>query len=311
MQFSAPVLYGTTVLIWGSTWFAITFQLGTVAPSWSVAWRFAVAAGLLLLWRRLGRARVPPAWRDHLRMAMQGALLFSLNYYLFYLAIGHITSGLTAVVFSLIQVMNTGFAALFFRHPIRRRVVLGGAIGIAGLVLIFWPEVTRAEPGGSASLGIALSLAATALASLGNMAALANQRRGLAVGESNTFGMAYGAVLMAVIAGLDALLFGGPAPSFEWSGAYVFSLLYLALFGSVAAFWAYLTLLGRIGPDRAAYTTILFPVVALALSTVFEDYVWSAAAFGGVALVILGNLIVMTRLGPTRLAEKHPAEKHT
>ncbi len=299
MQAPASLLYGATVLIWGSSWLAITFQLGTVAPSWSVAWRFMLAAALLFA-LRFYRGGAMPRGRDQLGMALQGALLFSLNYYLFYLAIGQIPSGLAAVVFSLIQVMNTFFAAIFFRNPIRPRVVLGGAIGIFGLALIFWPEFTRTEFGTATIVGALLSLAATASASLGNMAALANQRRGLTVTEANTFGMAYGAALMAAFALLQFLLFDGPPPGFDVSAPYLLSLLYLALFASIVGFWAYLTLMSRIGPDRAAYATILFPVVALALSTAFEGYRWTPLAAIGVILVIVGNVIVMQRAGMTR-----------
>ena len=304
MQFPVSLLYGATVLIWGSSWLAITFQLGTVAPSWSVAWRFALAAAILFVFRLLRGPRTLPHGRHQIGMALQGALLFSFNYYLFYLAIGFITSGLTAVVFSLIQVMNMVFAAIFFRHPIRPRVAFGGAIGILGLALIFLPELTEAGLSTATLTGLFLSLAATASASLGNMAALANQRRGLSVTESNTFGMAYGAAITATFALVHFLAFGGPAPTFELSGPYILSLLHLTLFASIVGFWAYLTLLSRIGPDRAAYVTILFPVVALALSTAFEGYQWTAPAAAGVSLVIVGNIIVMTRLGVRRLAEK-------
>ena len=304
MQPSISLLYGATVLIWGSSWLAITFQLGTVAPSWSVAWRFLLAAALLFALRFVRARRPLPDSRHQLGMALQGALLFSVNYYLFYLAIGFIPSGLTAVVFSLIQVMNTLFAALFFGHPIRTRVVVGGVIGITGLALIFLPALTGTGFNAATVTGLLLSLAATASASLGNMAAMANQRRGLSVTESNTFGMAYGAALTTAFALVHYVAFDGPAPSFDFSFAYIASLLHLTLLASIVGFWAYLTLLNKIGPDRAAYATILFPVVALALSTAFEGYQWTVVAACGVALVLFGNLIVMTRIGTPRLSEK-------
>ncbi len=306
MPSSIPLLYGTTVLIWGSSWLAITFQLGSVAPSWSVAWRFLLAAAILFAIRALRERRPLPGIRLQAGMALQGALLFSVNYYLFYLAIGFIPSGLTAVVFSLIQVMNTVFAALFFGYPIRARVVVGGLVGITGLSLIFLPALTDTAFDAGTVIGLLLSLAATASASLGNMAAMANQRRGLSVTESNTFGMAYGAALTTVFALAHFVILNGPAPSFDFSPAYVLSLLHLTLLASIVGFWAYLTLLNRIGPDRAAYATILFPVVALGLSTAFEGYQWTLSAATGVVLVLAGNLIVMTRIATPRLAEKTP-----
>ncbi len=291
-------LYGVTVLIWGSTFFAITFQLGPVAASWSVVWRFALAACVLLLYSMFAGRRLRFGWRDHSGMALQGALLFSTNYYVSYLAIALLPSGLVAVAFSTVQIMNVAFGALFFRQPIRPSALIGGIIGIAGLALIFRPQLVAFDLADAGSLGLVLALAATLIAALGNMAAVANQRRGIPVVESNAFSMTYGALLVALFAGAQAVLFGGPPPAFEVSGAYVGSLAYLALFGTVFGFGAYLTLVGRIGADRAGYAMVLFPVIALAISTLFEGYVWSPTAGLGVALVLVGNVAVMGRRAP-------------
>lgn len=298
-------LYGATVLIWGSTWYAITFQLGPVAASWSVAWRMALSAVVLLGFCLFAGRRLRFSRRDHAGMALQGALLFSINYYIFYLAVGMLPSGLVALAFSTIQVMNIAFGALIFRQPVRPSTLLGGAIGIAGLALIFRPQIAAFDLSNAGSLGLLLAFLATAVASLGNMAAVANQRRGIPIVQSNTIGMAYGALFTALFAGVQAVAFAGPGPAFAFSGAYLGSLAYLALFGSVFGFGAYLTLVGRIGADRAAYATALFPIVALLISTVFEDYVWSATAIIGVAFVLVGNVAVMS--GATRT----PAERRT
>lgn len=296
------ILFLTAVLVWGSTWYAITFQLGEVAASWSIAWRFAIAAALLLVFCGLRARRLTFGWREHFGMALQGFFLFSANYYVLYLAIGAIASGLVAVVFSTIQLMNVAFAAILFGHPIRPRVLAGGAFGIVGLALLFRPELGAFSFTGPAALGLALSLLGTASASLGNMAALANQRRGLPVVQSNAYGMAYGAALTALAAGIHHLVFGGPPPAFEYSVAYAGSLAYLALFGSIVGFGAYLTLMGRIGPDRAAYAMVVFPVVALGISTLLESYTWTREAIGGLTLVIMGNLLIMLREGRSREA---------
>ena len=298
-------LYGATVLIWGSTWYAITFQLGPVAASWSVAWRMALAAAVLLGYCVFAGRRLRFGWRDHGGMALQGALLFSSNYYIFYLAVGLLPSGLVAVAFSTISVMNIAFGALLFRAPVRPRVLAGGVVGIAGLVLIFQRQVGAFTLADAGSLGLALSLVATVLASLGNMAAVASQRRGIPVVQSNMFGMAYGAGLLIVLATVQAALFGGPPAAFDTGAPYLLSLAYLGVFGSVLGFGAYLTLLSRIGADRAAYATVLFPVVALAISTVFEGYVWTPTAVLGVGLVLLGNVAVMRHL--PGFARRRPA----
>ncbi|MFQ5994686.1 MAG: DMT family transporter [Acidiferrobacterales bacterium] len=296
---STYFLYLATVLIWGSTWFAITFQLGTVDPIWSVAYRFALAAAVLAVFCVLTRRRLRFGWRDHTLIALQGALLFSVNYVLFYFAIGRLTSGLAAVIFSTIVFMNIINGASLFGMPIRRQVLAAACLGLVGIVLVFWPELVAFEMSGTTLTGLGLSLVATWIASLGNMAAVATQRRGLPIIEVNMFGMAYGASLTALTACAV-----GAAPGFESTVSYVTSLVYLAVFGSVIAFGSYLSLLRSIGADRAAYASVLYPIVALALSTVFEDYHWSAPAVVGVGMILAGNLLVLARLGrqPTKRA---------
>ena len=138
--------------------------------------------------------------------------------------------------------------------------------------------------------GLLWSIAGTLLASIGNMASASNQRRGLPVLQANAYGMTYGAVFMLAFA-----VIGGSQFNFDSSPLYVGSLIYLALFGSVIAFGCYLTLIGRIGPDKAAYATVLFPLIALGLSTIFEDYQWSVGAIVGMVLVLFGNVLVLSR----------------
>jgi drug/metabolite transporter (DMT)-like permease len=258
---SVPALYAVTVLIWGSTWFAITLQLDVVDPIWSVAYRFALAAVVLVAFCLATGRRLRFAWRDHTFIALQGALLFSINYVLFYFAIGRVTSGLVAVIFSTIVFMNIVNSVWLFRAPVRPRVATAAALGLAGIALVFWPELSTLQLSGAAFTGLALSVFATWVASLGNMAAVATQRRGLPIIEVNALGMAYGAALTALVA-----LWSGAEPRIEWSLPYLGSLMYLAVFGSVIAFGCYLRLLRSIGADRAAYASGLCPGGALAVS---------------------------------------------
>lgn len=285
-----PLLYAATVLIWGSSWYAITLQLGDIHPVWSVAYRFALAAAMLLGFCLIARRRLRFSARDHGALALQGLLLFSLNYVLFYFVIGRLTSGIVAVVFSTIVFMNMVNAALIFRAPVQARVLVGAVLGLTGIALVFWPELAAFRATGSALTSLALALLATWVASLGNMVAVRNHRRGLPVIETNTFGMAYGTLFTT----LAALVLGAKL-DLEWSLPYTGSLIYLALFATVIAFGCYLSLLGRIGPDRAAYASVLFPVVALAISTLLEGYRWSAPALVGVTIVLLGNVLVLAR----------------
>lgn len=293
------VLYATTVLIWGSTWLAITYQLGEVDPVLSVAYRFTLASILLILFSKIRRLSLSFSLRQHLFIALQGLLLFSINYLLVYLAELHLTSGLVAVVFSTLVFMNIFIGALLLGTPIRMNVLLGGVIGLAGITLVFLPELSAFSLRDSGFLGLILTLAATLIASLGNVTAARNQRNGLPVVQTNALGMGYGALAMYIY----ALIRGVPF-SFSFSSTYIVSLIYLAVFGSIIAFGAYLTLLGRIGADRAAYASLLFPIIALGISTLFEGYNWSTSALVGVLLVVAGNFLVLSWRRPKVLTPK-------
>lgn len=286
-------LYILTCLIWGSTWLGIKFQLGVVDPEISVVYRFSLAAGLLLAFSWFRRLPLRFSPREHFFMALQGLTLFSLNYIAVYLAELYLSSGLVAVVFSLIIVFNVFLSAVFLGNPIRPRVLLGGALGIAGLALVFRPQLAGLSLSEDRAVGLGLAVAGTAIASVGNIVAARNQRNSLPIVQSNAYGMAYGALFTLMVA-----LARGARLSFVPSFEYIASLLYLAAFGSVVAFGAYLTLLGRIGPDRSAYISVVFPIVALGLSTLFEGLRWEWLAVLGVGLVIAGNALALTARRP-------------
>jgi drug/metabolite transporter (DMT)-like permease len=287
-------LYAVTVAIWGSTWLAITFQLGVVPPSVSVVWRFALASLMLLayaVWKRLPLRFSP---RDHFWMALQGLLLFGINYVFTYLSEQYLVSGLVAVTFSLMVFFNIVGMRIFFGRPINPMGFLAAMLGVAGVGLVFWPELSRFSPSGHELRGVFFALAATTVAFLGSMVATQNQR--MPVVPVNGFAMMYGAIFVAVYAALAGNRF-----TFDWTFAYVASLLYLALFGSVLAFGAYLTLMKRIGADRAGYTAVAVPVIALVLSTLFEDIRWQVPMILGVGLCLAGNVLMLARGRRTRL----------
>ena len=282
------LFYTITVLIWGSTWLGIKFQLGVVDPALSVSYRFALAALILFAWCFARRLPLKFSRAEHLFIAMQGVFLFALNYLLFYLAELQITSGLAAVVFSTIVVMNLINGRLFLGTPIEVKVLVGGALGMVGLVLLFWPDMAATDFSGPIFVGMLLSFAATYLASLGNILSVRNQRHKLPIIQTNAFGMAYGSACMALI-----VLVRGTSITIEMTAPYLVSLVYLALFGSVIAFGCYLSLVGRIGAGRAAYATLLFPVVALGLSTFWEGYSWTLHGVCGIILILSGNYLAM------------------
>ena len=290
------LLYLITVFIWGATWLAIKFQLGVVAPELSIAYRFAIASVLLFIFSFVRRLSLRFDWRAHGFMALQGLLLFSLNYIMVYLAEVYLTSGLVAIIFSMLIILNVIFGAILLHNPVRLSVVIGAIVGLCGLTLVFWPELSSFDVSSELALGMILAFMGAVSASLGNIVSARNQGHKLPIIQTNAFGMAYGAAFMLVLA-----LFRGAKLEFDPSIDYVVSLLYLAVFGSVVGFGSYLTLLGRIGPDRAAYVTVLFPVIALLLSTLFEGMTWSLPQLAGVALVILGNIIVVTKIRAMKL----------
>ncbi len=286
-----------TVLIWGSSWLAIKYQLGIVPAEVSLVYRFGLAAAALIGFCLLsGRSlRFSPA--QHGFIALQGIILFGINYLVFYYATPFLTTGLVAVIFSTIIFFNILFAAIFFGHKVRPRVVIGAATGIAGIALIFRPEITGSDIAGGTMTGVGLCLLATSLSSLGNMVAVRNQNAGLPIIATNALGMAYGAAAMALLALARGLPFNfDPAP------LYMGSLGFLAIFASAVAFWTYLSLIRRIGPERGAYAVVALPVVALALSTLFEGFAWTGEAFAGVGLVLAGSVLVLRPVGGTAKA---------
>ncbi len=284
------LLYAIVVLIWGSTWGAIPFQFGVVAEEVSVAYRFAIGAAALYLYAILAGKNIRIPLRYYPMVIVQGLLLFSLNYFFVYYGTAYITTGLVAVTFSLIVVFNALFERMFFGSPLEGRLLVASILGMLGIALIFWPEVTILSLQDTTIYGLLLVVIGVVIASLGNMAAVVNTRRQLPVVAVNAHGMAWGTLLSVIVA-----FFLDREFNFSYEPGYIWSLLFLAIFGSAIAFGCYLALIRKIGSARAAYTSVLFPVVALAISTVVEDYQWSGLAIVGVLLTMGGNWLALRR----------------
>ncbi|MFL5179548.1 MAG: DMT family transporter [Microvirga sp.] len=282
-------LYAVTVFVWGTSWIALKGQLGEVSPEVSTLWRFLIAAPLMWLWALArGDALAYPA-ADHRRFAAAGALMFSSNFVLFLYGGQYLPSGLLAVVFSLVSILNLLLGAAFLGQPIVPRVALGGMLGAAGIALLYSPQIAGGFERG-ALLGLAFCLAGTLSFCAGNLVSTAIQRRGVPLLAATAWGMTYGVATLAAI-----VLVRGQPLIVEWTPRYLGATVYLALFASVVAFASYLTLLRRIGAARAGYATVLFPIVALAVSTLVEGYRWTLAAILGAALALAGNVLVLRR----------------
>lgn len=281
-------LYLTAVLIWGSTWIAIKFQLGAVAPEVSVAWRFALAAAILFAVARARRLPIRLRGAEHAGLAVQGLLLFGVNYVTVYLAERTLPSGIVAVIFSIAVFWNLVGARLWFGTPIPPVALVGALLGVTGVALVFSPQIASLATHGADAGGMLFALSAPLCASAGNLVASRNQRAGVPVIQGTAWAMLYGSLFVALYA-------GGLGESFavEPSVRYLASLLYLTVFGSVIAFTAYLTLMQRVGPGRAGYSNVAVPVVALVLSTVFEGLHWRPLMVLGALLCLAGNVLVL------------------
>ena len=286
------LLYISVVVIWGTTWLAIYMQQGVVSVPVSIFWRFAVAAVVMLVvLLALGRLR-RISLRDHLFCMLQGGCVFGFNFFCFYHAAAYISSGLESVIFSMAVLFNAVNSMIFFRQRPHKNLLPAAVLGIAGVVALFWHDLVATQLAPSLLLGIGLSALGTYGFSLGNMISTRHQRRGLETLSTNTYAMFYGTVIMGVLA-----LVRGDSFMPESTLRYLGSLFYLAIFGSVIAFGAYFTLVGRIGASQAAYSTLLFPLVALSLSTVYEGYVWHSNAIIGLIMILLGNLVMFSKPG--------------
>ncbi|MFP5400174.1 MAG: DMT family transporter [Gammaproteobacteria bacterium] len=283
-------LFALCVLTWGTTWYAITWQIDATAPEVGVAWRFTLAAAVVLAaWAaRGGRLRFGAA--QHLRLAAQGAFMFSLSYVAIYHAERHVPSGLVAVGYAASPLVNGLGAHWLFGAPLARRFVAGGVAGVAGVALIFAPQFRAADATGAVALGAALTVLAVLLSSAGSLIASRNRERQIPFWPALGYGMAWGALLswaLVAVAGHDPL----PPATWRWWAA----LGYLALAGSVLTFAAYLSLLDRLGPGRSSAIGVMTPLLALAVSVAFEGYRPDLAAALGAALAVTGNVMMLRR----------------
>jgi drug/metabolite transporter (DMT)-like permease len=284
------ILFLVPSLIWGSTWLAIKFQLRVVDPLVSVFYRFLLAAIILFAYCSIVGMNLRYSAKQHFFMALLGLLLFGVNYWLVYLAEIHLKSGLVAVVFSTIIFLNIFNGAIFLKSKIRLNVLLNSFLGFIGIALVFKGELIGFTFSGGESSALLLAGISVIIASFGNITSAYNQKNKLPVIQTNAFGMLYGSLLMLLLA-----LVTGKSFTFDFSLPYISSLLYLAIFGSVIAFGSYLTLLGKIGADKSAYVTLVIPIIALILSTIFEDYKWSTFALIGVLLITIGNYMILRK----------------
>ncbi len=281
-------LFVACVAIWGSTWLAITFQLGRVAPEASVFYRFLLASLLVFAYCLARRLPLRYSAREHAWIALQGVFMFSVSYIFVYYAEANVVSGLVAVGYSASPLLGMLGMRAFFGTPMTARIAAGSALGIAGIALVFYPEIAHLQGGGQPVLGALFTALAVVVSTFGSLVAHRNQQAKLPLWQTMAWGMLYGAVFS-----LGVTVATGKSLAFEATAPYVLSLLYLAILGSVIAFAGYLTLLQRVGAARSGYIGVMVPIVALVISAAFEGFSWQALTWIGIAVSVLGNIVIL------------------
>jgi len=282
------ILFAIPALIWGSTWYVIKFQLGVVDPLLSVAYRFLLAGIILISFCVVTGKRMKFSLHEHLLILLLGLSLFGFNYWFVYQAETILTSGVVAVIFSLIIVFNIIFNAILLKGKIKKDVIFAAILGIIGTVFLFKNELSSFSLNPKDAFVFIICLAGIITASLGNILSAYKQRRKIPVLQANAFGMLYGGIAMFI-----TVLLLNKQMVFDTRVSYILSLFYLAVFGSIVAFSTYLKLLGEIGPDRSVYIAIITPAIAIVISTIFEDYKWDIYAFAGIFLLFSGNFLAL------------------
>lgn len=274
-------------LIWGTTWYAITFQLGRVDPIASIVWRFGLASLILFGVCLATRRSIRLTRIQHLAAAGQGTFAFALSYTFVYTAEGMITSGIVAVAFASMALMNLILFRVTQKQTAHRAVWIGAALGALGVAVLSGGELLGARLGPQAGLGVALAVAAAAVSTIANWFAWRGQQAGSQVIPATAWAMGYGAALVAVFGLITGVHF-----TIALTPAYLGSLLYLSVFGSVIAFVIYFSVARSRGYTLASYIGALTPPIALLVSVVFEGARFGWTALVGVALVVAGQVLL-------------------
>tara|TARA_B100000929_G_scaffold212993_1_gene170099 strand:- start:586 stop:1401 length:816 start_codon:yes stop_codon:yes gene_type:complete len=264
--------------------------LGDVAPQVSIAWRFLLASFMLFIWCYARGLKLSFSWRAHSSWLLLGFFLFCVNYICAYFGTFYLASGLVCLIFSTLTLFTVFNGFIFFKKPIRLPILFGAIVGILGLSIIFSNEISNTDWSLESGIvkGFLWMLLATFFASIGMLLSGQMQARKMPLVQSNAFSMLYGSLIIVTYVSISDISF-----SFSTSYSYVISLIYLSLVASVIGFGVYLKLVGNIGADKASYVNIFTPTIALFLSTLFENYQWSWTGLVGVALIIIGNIIVL------------------
>jgi len=281
-------------LIGGSTWIVIKDQLAVVPPGWSVAYRYIIASLAMFAYGAAKGLTLRIGREGHLLAAAFGLPQFFLTFNFVYSAEHYITSGLVALVFALLLVPNSILAWVFLKQKLTQQFLSGSGVAVIGVALLFTNEVRETAVGPAAVVtGIVLTMLAVLSASVAHIILATEKLRARPIITILAWGMLYGTMANA----LFAFIIHGP-PVVEDRIGYWLGLIYLALFASALAFVLFIKILREVGPGRAAYSSLLVPILAMFFSTVLEDYRWTLLAGGGCSLALLGLFIALNSAKP-------------
>jgi drug/metabolite transporter (DMT)-like permease len=284
------VIFGITLFCWSPTWYVIKFQLGYVDPLVSVFYRFLTASILIFIYLLIKNKNLRFSINHHLWFLFFGVCLYSVNYVFFYLSNTYLISAFPAVVFSTVVIMNILGEAFYFKTKPSIKTMIGASIGMIGIIIIFNEEIFNFNLNNGTHIGLILALLGTFSASTGNMIYQRNLNNNFPLIETLAYAMLYGSLVTFVITQIK-----GTELLFEYSFSYIVSLAYLSIVGSIFAFIFYLRLIEKVGPGRAGYVGVVMPVLALLISTIFEDLEWQIDLIIGLTILIFGAVLVINQ----------------
>jgi drug/metabolite transporter (DMT)-like permease len=284
------ILFISTLLCWSPTWYLIKFQFGVVDPLISIFYRFLIASVIVFVFLIFFKKKLSFNLNQHLWFLLLGVTLFSLNYIFFYLANTYLISGIVTIAFSTILIMNILGERIYFKIKSSKQTLLAAGFGIIGILIIFEKELLNFKVEDETHIGIILSFIATFWASTGNLIHQKNFKDKIPFIQSIAYGMLYGSIFTLIVA-----KFRGAELLFDYSFSYIASLLYLAVIGSVVAFYLYLKLLESIGSARAGYMGVVMPIIALIISTFFEGLQWTNNLIFGLPVLIFGCVLILNQ----------------
>ncbi len=284
------ILFGITLFCWSPTWYVIKFQLGYVDPLLSVFYRFIIASMIIFIYLIIKKKKLRFPLNYHLWFLFFGVCLYSINYVFFYLSNTYLISAFPAIVFSTVVIMNILGETFYFNKKPSLKTLIGATIGMLGIIIIFNDEIFNFSLSNGTHIGLLLALFGTFSASTGNMVHQRNLNNNFPLIETLAYAMFYGSLVTFLITQIN-----GTELLFEYSFEYITSLVYLSIIGSIFAFIFYLKLLEKVGPGRAGYVGVVMPVLALLISTIFENLEWNKDLIIGLPILLVGALLVINQ----------------